>query len=136
MDACPGETFESHLKALRYLLNSGVDFININPLILLEGSLLATEEERKKYSFKTKWRLLENCYGVYNGDPVIDYQEMVIETNTQSEEEILLSRAISWIVQMSWNLKRHDLLLRFLQSYGINSMDFILKVIKDHKKAI
>ena len=135
MVALPCETLESHFDALRYLFDAGVDFININPLMLLEGSLLATEEERKRYGLKTKWRLLENCYGIFEGSPVIEYQEMVIQTNTMSEEDVLLCRPVSWLTQMSWNLKRHDLLIKYVQLLDINPLDFLLRAIENYKKA-
>ncbi|MFC1952764.1 B12-binding domain-containing radical SAM protein [Chloroflexota bacterium] len=135
MLALPGETLESHFKAIRYLFDMGADFININPLMLLEGSSLATTQERAKHTMKTKWRLLENCYGVYDKTPVIEYQEMVVQTDTLTEEEYLLCRPVSWLIQMSWNLGRHDLLMKYMHSLGVNPLDFILEVIKNHHKA-
>ena len=135
MVALPGETLKSHFDALRYLFDSGVDFININPLMLLQGSKLATKEEREKYGLKTKWRLLENCYGIYEGLSIIEYQEMVIQTNTMSEKDVLLCRPVSWLIQMSWNLRRHDILIKYIQLLGINPMDFFLRLIKNYKNA-
>ena len=131
----PGETLRSYLAAVRYLFNLGVDFINTNPLILLEGAEISTSEERKKYQLVTKWRLLENCYGVYNGRKAIEYQEMVIQTNTFSTEDYFLCRVLSWLIQMSWNLRRHDLLLRLIQSFGMNPVDFLIEVIRNYQKA-
>jgi len=135
MFGLPGETLESLFDAIRYFFNAGADFININPLMLLEGSLLSGAEERAKYNLKTKWRLLENCYGIYDKAPVIEYQEMVVQNSTLSEEDYLLCRPVSWLIQMSWNLRRHDLLLRYAQSLGINPLDVILRAIKNYKKA-
>ena len=131
----PGETLESYLSALRYLFDLGVDFINTNPLILLEGAEMNADEERSKHRMVTKWRLLENCYGVYWGAKVIESQEMVIQTSTFSKEDYFLCRTLSWLIQMSWNLQRHDLLLRFLQPFGVNPVDFFIKAILDYKKA-
>lgn len=135
MLALPGETLESHFNAIRYLFNIKVDFININPLMLLEGALLCDTEERLKYDLRTKWRLLENCYGVYDKSPVIEYQEMVVQTNTLAEKDYLLCRPISWLIQMSWNLKRHEVLMKYVQSLGLNPLDFILKAIRNYRKS-
>ena len=131
----PGETVNSYLKSVRYLLELGVDFINSNPLILLEGAEMNTPEQRKEYQMSTKWRLLENCYGVYNGNSVIEYEEMVIGTKTFSEKDYFLCRPLSWLLQMSWNLRRHDILLRLLMSLGVNPADFLIEVIKNYQGA-
>lgn len=130
----PHETLESYLAAVRYLFNLRVDFINTNPLILLEGAEINTIEERDQYQMVTKWRLLENCYGVYEDRKIIEYQEMVVQTNTFSFDEYLLCRQLSWLIQMSWNLKRHELLMKYLQIFSINPLDFILKAIKNYKE--
>lgn len=135
MLALPGETLESYFDAIRYLFDMGVDFININPLMLLEGAPLSGAEERAKYNLKTKWRLLENCYGIYDKTPIIEYQEMVIQTSTLAEEDYSLCRPVSWLIQMSWNLGRHDLLMKYVQSLGVNPLDFILRAIKNYKRA-
>ena len=127
----PLETLKSHHDAIRYYFEHGIDFININPVILLEGAELNTQAQREKYGFKTKWRLMENCYGEYDKTPVIEYDEMVIETNSMSWNDFILCRPISWLIHMSWNLKRHDLLLKFLQAQGINVLDFIIRAIRD-----
>lgn len=131
MLSLPGETQSSFLDAVRYLFEVDVDFININPLILLEGADLNTQEQRRKYGFVTRYRLMENCYGVYNGEPVIESQEMVIETNTLKLDEFILCRTVAWLLQLSWNLRRHDTLLRLLHELGVNPLDFLLRVIRD-----
>lgn len=131
----PGETLESFSSAIRYLFDLGVDFININPLMLLEGSEMNTVNEREKCQFVTKWRLLENCYGIYEGRTAIEHQEMVIQTNSFYSDDYFLCRVLSWLIQMSWNLCRHDLLLCLVQSFGVNPLDFLLKAVRDFKKA-
>jgi radical SAM superfamily enzyme YgiQ (UPF0313 family) len=135
MLALPGETLESHFKAIRYLFDMRIDFININPLMLLEGSHLNSAEERSKYDMKTKYRPLENCYGLYERQAVIESQEMVVHTDTLNEQEYLLCRPVSWLIQMSWNLRRHEVVMKYLQSLGINPLDFVLTVIRNYQKA-
>jgi len=126
----PGETLSSYLDAIKFFFHIEVDFINTNPLMLLEGAEMNSKSERIKYNMKTKWRLLENCYGIYEGLNVIEYQEMVIETNTFSIDDYFYCRMLSWLIQMSWNLKRHDLLFRLMNSFGINPIDFFIKIIQ------
>ena len=131
----PGETVDTYLKSVRYLLELGVDFINTNPLILLEGAEMNIPKQRKDFQMITKWRLLENCYGVYDNNPIIEYQEMVIGTKTFSEKDYFLCRPLSWLLQMSWNLRRHDILLRLLMSLDVNPADFLIEAIKNYSTA-
>ena len=126
----PGETFESYLDGLRTLFNYRVDCINTNQLQLLNGAFINTEEQRKKYGMKSKWRLFENAYGKYKEHIAIEGVELVCETNTFSEEECYLTRPLSWLIQMSWTLHRHDLIVRLLSCIGHNPTDFFLRVIQ------
>ena len=131
----PGETFASYLNALRYLLGLDIDCVNTNQLQLLEGAQLNRPEERERYRMVTKWRLLENAYGVYGGYTAIESVELVVRTDTFSFEEGLACRTLNWLIQMSWTLRRHDLLLRLLGTFGINPLDLLLKAVRDYRKA-
>jgi len=130
----PGETLESMFNAIRYFFEKNVDFINLNQLVLLEGSEIAKPQQREQFGLNTKWRLMENCYGVYKDTPVIEFQELVTSTSTMTEEDILLLRPLSWLIQMGWNLQRHDLLFRFLKSAGINPLDFLITAVKSYQR--
>ena len=135
MFALPGESLESFLEGIRYLFDLGIDFINVNPLILLEGAEMNMPAQRMLYGFQTKWRLLENCYGVYRDEPVLEYQEMVVATDVLTEDDYVYGRLISWLIQMSWNLRRHDGIIRLLQSIGVSPLDFFVRVIQDADEA-
>ena len=125
----PGESFESYLEGLRILFSYGVDCINTNQLQLLNGAPMNTPEERRRYGMKTKWRLFENAYGVYKGKTAIESVELVCETNTFPEEQCYLTRPLSWLIQMSWTLHRHDLLIRLLSTVGVSPVDFFMEVL-------
>jgi hypothetical protein len=131
----PGETFSSYLDGLRYLFGLGIESINTNQLQLLHGSAMNTPSERARYGMETKWRLLENCYGKYEGNVAIEAEEIVVQTNTFSHEESLECRPLNWLIQMSWTLRRHDLLLRLLSVLGISPADFLLKAVREHNRA-
>jgi len=63
----PGETLETYLSALRYFFNLGLDCINTNTLMLLKGAEIDKPQERERYKMQTGYRLMENCYGIYDG---------------------------------------------------------------------
>ena len=55
----PGETLSSHIKALKDLVELGVDIIQNHNMRLLPGAETNTPEIRKKFKFKTKFRLIQ-----------------------------------------------------------------------------
>jgi radical SAM superfamily enzyme YgiQ (UPF0313 family) len=126
----PGETFNSYINGLRYFFNLGIDCINSNQCQLLEGAEMNTEDHRSKYGVRTGWRLLENAYGKYGDYDCIEAEEVVIETNTFSFEENLKCRKLNWLIQMSWTLRRHNLILRMIMEQGVNPVDFLLYAIE------
>lgn len=131
----PGETLSSYLDGLRYLFSLGIESINTNQLQLLNGAAMNTPSERAKYGMETRWRLLENCYGQYEGKVAIEAEEIVVQTNTFSREESLECRPLNWLIQMSWTERRHALLLRLLSFFGISPADFLLKAVREHNRA-
>lgn len=131
----PGETLESYIAGLRFLFEQDVDCINTNQLQLLEGACMNTPEEREKYGMRTKWRLFENTYGVYRGRSAVECVELVVETDTFSEEQCLLCRPLNWLIQASWTMRWHDLLPRLLASLGVNPTDFFLEAVKGWRRA-
>ncbi|WP_419786127.1 B12-binding domain-containing radical SAM protein [Pseudodesulfovibrio sp.] len=131
----PGESLASYLEGLRILFSYDVDCINTNQLQLLNGAPMNTPEERRKYGMKTKWRLFENAYGIYKGKTAIESVELVCETNSFQEEQCYLTRPLSWLIQMSWTLHRHDLLIRLLSTVGVNPVDFFMEVLNQASSA-
>lgn len=131
----PGETMESYIDALRYLFDLDVNCINTNQLQLLEGAEINSPEERKKWQMETRWRLLENAYGTYCGRIAIESEEVVIQTNSFTSEESLVCRTINWLIQMSWTLRRHYLLICLIRSFGVNPVDFFLRAAREYRNA-
>jgi hypothetical protein len=125
----PGETLESYLSGLRYFFELGINCINTNQCKLLEGAEMNTLEHREKYGVKTAWRLLEDAYGKYKNYTCIEAEEVVIETNTLSFEESMRARLLNWLIQMSWTLRRHDMILKVLLNLGHSPVDFLMRVI-------
>lgn len=131
----PKETQESYLTGLRYFFDLGINSINTNQCQLLEGAAMNTPEQREQYGLKTRWRLLENAYGTYSGHICLEAEEVVVETSTFSFEENLMCRMLNWLIQMSWTLRRHDLLLRLLQEWGLSPVDFLMQVMREKELA-
>ena len=131
----PGETLESYLNGLRYFFSLGINCITTNQCQLLEGSEMNTQEHREKFGVKTAWRLLEDAYGRYQGNVCLEAAEVVVETDTFSFEDNILCRKLNWLIQMSWTLRWHNLVLRLLQEHQLDPVDFFLYVIDQVDRA-
>ena len=67
----PGENYEKHLSTLRKLVAARTDDILVHTCMLLPGSEMAIPEEREKWKFETKFRILPSDFAVLqNGEKV------------------------------------------------------------------
>ena len=78
----PYETVDSYIKGIEQLIVSCVDKVYSYNLRLFGGIDLASEESRKKYKFKTLYRLPERTYGCYGGSFVTETEEVVVGSNS------------------------------------------------------
>ena len=130
----PRETLESHLQALRMLVDFGVDVIQSHNVRLLSGAELNLPETRKEYEFKTRYRLIHGDAGIYrspNGDAIkcFEFEESVRSTTTMSEEDLFFLRKLHFLVDFCWNTEVYKPLLCSLQAYGVNPVDILNKLI-------
>ena len=115
----PGETYESHLRSLNSALDLGINFIHGGEIRMLPGSELDTEESRKRYGLRTKYRLFEGGYGVYRNQFVYELEEGIRATKDMSEDEMLKLRALRAFFYASVTLGEHLPLIPYLRSLGI-----------------
>ncbi len=125
----PGETKQSHFKGLRDLFEYDASAITCYNLRMLGGTELSTDESRRKYGMRTKYRLIDGGFGKYDAILSIEHEEMVLETNTMRKEDILYFRPVHFMIQFLWNYGYYIELLAFIEKAGINPVDFITAVI-------
>ncbi|MAG47665.1 hypothetical protein CL617_03590 [archaeon] len=131
----PFETKESHLNALRELMDMDAGQIIVYHCRLLNGAEMSLPEYRERNGIKTKFRLIDTCFGTYGGYKSFEYEEMVKSTKHMSEEELFFFRKLQWLVQFTWNYKYYRGLLKYIQSYDINPMDFLIAVMENIENA-
>jgi radical SAM superfamily enzyme YgiQ (UPF0313 family) len=95
----PGDSLASNIKTIRDLMRVEVDEYIIYTLMLLHGSELNTPQERKKWGFKTKFRILPKEFAkLQNGKKVMEIEEVVIGSNTLSFEDYLKIRLLAFSI--------------------------------------
>ncbi len=131
----PFETRESHLAALRELTDMDAGQIIVYHCRLLNGAEMSLPEYRERNGIKTKYRLIDTCFGEYNGFKSFEFEEMVKNTNHVSEEDLFFFRKLQWLIQFTWNYKYYRGLLKYIQSFRINPVDFLIKIMDNIDKA-
>tara|TARA_B100000315_G_scaffold251688_1_gene286977 strand:- start:466 stop:1353 length:888 start_codon:yes stop_codon:yes gene_type:complete len=97
---------------------------------MLGGTELNTPKSRNQFGIKTKFRLINLCYGKYGDNISIDHEEMITSTDTMSEEEILSMRPVNWLVYLFWNYRYYLEAMKLALQLDVNPVDVILRVIE------
>jgi hypothetical protein len=99
--------------------------------MLLNGSELNTPEQRKKWNFQTKFRILPRDFTTLrNGKNVIETEEIVVGSNTLSFEEYIELRTLSFSIYVTNIGIVYDSLLKFLRENNIEVFDLFFQMMK------
>ena len=125
----PGDTKDKHIDTLCQLMDAGVSFLLAYTLILLDGSEMGTEESRKKWQMKTKFRINHRCFGSYQfGDErlrPVEIEEVVVGLDTLSLQDYLECRLFYLTVGVFYMDEILFELLEFLKKLGVEASQFI-----------
>ena len=127
----PMETRESFEAGIRKCIDMGLNRVIIMTLSLLKGTPLATREMREQYKFKTMFRIIPRAFGKYNGQVVVEPEEVVIENSTMSFDDHMYLRKLQLILQVVFNADHFNTVRRVLIENGIDPWDWIQNVLAD-----
>ena len=86
----PGETYQSHIDGIKELIDAEMDYIVIHSCMLLPGSEMATPADRKKWNFKTKFRIIPRDFvKLSSGKNICEIEEIIVGSDVMSFEENL-----------------------------------------------
>jgi radical SAM superfamily enzyme YgiQ (UPF0313 family) len=129
----PGDSFESNIKTIKDMMRVDVDEYLIYTLMLLNGSELNLPQERKKWGFKTKFRILPRSFAkLANGKKVMEIEEVVVGSNTLSFDDYVNIRLLAFSVFMT-NQNGFKPLIKFLRQHNVDIFDlFYTPVISNN----
>ncbi len=121
----PGETKESFFKAVRDLLETGVSRVSAHQLMLLYGAPLANPEERERHGFGTRFRVVARNISDYLGEPIIETEEIVVETPTFSFQDYLDCRVFHLLLTIFFYEDNFQEAFELARHYGIRPFDVV-----------
>jgi radical SAM superfamily enzyme YgiQ (UPF0313 family) len=125
----PGETRDGHLEGLGDLLNSGIDHVTPYTLMLLNGTEMNTPEERSRWGFETKFRVIPRDFTrLRSGEVVVEIEEVVVATNTLSFDDYVYCRKIALAISLV-NHMGFRALLRFFIENDVPIMDLMRRMV-------
>ncbi len=131
----PGETKESFMHSVRDLLETGSSRISAHQLMLLHGSEMSTPESREKFGLKTRFRVVARNIGNYTGKPVIEVEEMVVDTPEFPFEDYLDARVFHLLLTIFYYEGNFEEAFQYAQMGGVKPYDLIVSMQKMLKKA-
>jgi radical SAM superfamily enzyme YgiQ (UPF0313 family) len=122
----PGESRKTFMKAVEDLLDAGAKRISAHQLMLLHGAELANPDQRQRFGFDTRFRVVARNIGNYTGEPVIESEEMVVATPDFSFEDYLDTRAFHLLLTIFYYEGNYEEAFAFARQHGLRPYDLIV----------
>lgn len=125
----PGETYNSHIDGIKQLIKSGMDYIVIHNCMLLDGSEMATPEQRKKWNFKTKFRIIPRDFvKLKNGKKICEIEEIIVGSDVMSFDEYLELRRLGFVLWVTNQGVVYDAIIKFLREKEIDVFELFYRM--------
>ena len=125
----PGDTKEKHFSTVFQLANAGLKFIPLYTLMLLEGTVLATDEQREHWHMGSRWRVVPRCFGEYTfgGRQILsaELEEVCVHTSTLPYEDYRECRSLALTMGLFYQDRILFELYGFLGTLGLQPSDLL-----------
>lgn len=113
----PGESYDSFANGVEQFLNAGQhDGLNIYICILIQNSEMAEPEYVKRHGIKTVRTPVLLAHSSRSEDQVVEYNDIVVQTNDMPTASLKKSFLYSWAVQAFHNMGLTQYLALFWRS--------------------
>lgn len=131
----PGETKTSFMKSVSDLLDSGVKRISAHQLMLLHGAPLNNPDSRERWKFKTKFRVVARNIGDYTGQPMVEVEEIVVDTPSFSFEEYLEARTFHLLLTIFYYEGNYEEFFQLAEQFGVKPFDLVARMANSIEQA-
>ena len=133
----PGDSFDSHVKTLKTLVEANFNTISMYQLMMLPGTELNSFETRTKFKMQTGFRVLPRCFGFFDilgkEFSVAEIEEICIKNSTLTFKDYLKSRKLDFFVNVFYNDAIFEDLFHFLEKIGFSKWDWIEYLFENYK---
>ena len=134
--ALPGETYESHIRSIAGVIEAGIDSLSLYTLMLLNGTKMSLEVERKKYGLKSHFRILPRDFGkLSNGSYPVEIEEVVTSTDTMTFEEYRALRKLHLIINVVYNGKAFGPLFKYFREQKLAIFELPMSLVENIDRA-
>ena len=131
----PGETRETFLRGVEAMIDSSASSVTIYTLMLLNGTEFKEPDYRRRFGIEGRFRIVPLNFGDYDGERVIDYEEVCVQTNTMSFTDYLWLRGFSLIVESIYNGHPFEELFRYALSLGVKRAAFLTRLYESLERS-
>ena len=124
----PGETKEQYINSMKKVIDYGFQRASVADIRLLDGSVMAEDDYRKKFGLESRFRVIPAAYGEYDGMKVIEYEECIRKTNAMSSEDLLELRLFNANFFLLYYIELGRPLLDFAQKKSIHPITLIAEI--------
>jgi hypothetical protein len=96
--------------------------------MLLHGAPLANPDSREKFGLKTRFRVVARDVGDYTGEPVVELEEMVVETPIFSWEDYLKTRVFHLLLTIFYYEGNVEEAFEFAREHGIKPYNLVVRM--------
>ncbi|MEO6709389.1 MAG: radical SAM protein [Planctomycetota bacterium] len=119
----PGETKATFMKAVEDLLDAGAKRISAHQLMLLHGAELSDPDQRQKFQFDTRFRVVARNVADYTGEPIVEVEEMVVATPDFSYQDYLDTRVFHMLLTVFHYEGNFEEPFAYAKSCGLKPFD-------------
>jgi len=127
----PGETLTSFLKGVDRLIDHRFESVIINPLRLLKGTEMDLPEDRRAHGYVSRYYMSDNGYTGHPEMVNVEVDELVVATNTLSEEEYYRITGLVFLIEFGYFHGMFKELLFLMSSHGVPASELLYRVSVD-----
>lgn len=139
----PLESMESHIQGFYNLIDRNITEFAALQTILLKGTPMELNSYIEEFTIKTKYRVIPECNGTYfilnKEENIIEYERIIIATNTLSFEDYLTCRKFHLILMIFHNTRLLQPIYKVCEYFNIkrsNVLKSIFEIIANHYQII
>ena len=117
-----------NMKGIENLLDAGVQRVSAHQLMLLHGAPLSDPESRRRFEFKTRFRVVARNIGDYTGEPVVETEEMVVETPSFPFEHYLQARVFHLLLTIFYHEGNFEEVFALARQCGVKPYNVVVQL--------